>query len=175
MKVPFLTIVFVSSVVLFMVALARAIDLGAAKFMKHGNMNHHLLCRLFPDFPRFPGDSRCNEVIIDTLSDEKVSFFQLLHCMLSKYMPFVRVINQKNPCLVKSITLDAGLSDTTAGKQLTVDSNQNENILYEYYYDADSLDNIQNGSSLHVVPNIATEQGRQMISNQTLRGKIKLA
>ena len=74
MKIPFLTIVFVSSTVLFMVALARAIDLGAAKFMKHGNMNHHL-CRLFPDFPRFPGDSRCNEVIIDTRSDEKVSFF----------------------------------------------------------------------------------------------------
>ena len=76
------------------------------------------------------------------------------------------------PCLVKSIRL----FDTTAGKHLAVDSSQNEENI-PYYYDADSLDdnNIQNGSSLHVVPNIATEQGRQMISNQTLRGKIKLA
>ena len=89
-------------------------------------------------------------------------------------MPFVHVINQKSPCLVKSTRL----SDTTAEKQLAVDSSQNEeNIPYEYYFDADSLEdnNIQNGSSLHVVPNIAAEQGGHMISNQTLRGKIKLA
>jgi len=150
MKVPFLTIIFLSSVVLFMIALARAIALNAAEMLNHMNVNHHL-CRLFPDYPRFPNYPRCNDdVIINIDKQEEIEG-----------------------------TIALSVEGLLAGKQLFDNDNGNSQDEEDIpLNNANSLDNnnIQNGSSLDVIPKIiVTEQGRITDLNQALRGKIKLA
>ena len=183
MKVPFLTIIFLSSVVLFMIALARAIALNAAKMLNHMNMNHHL-CRLFPDYPRFPNYPRCNDEVINIDKQEEIEGVRL--SLLFNSMTVVQIcihfvhemlsiINHLH--ILKTIALS--VEGLLAGKQLFDNDNgssQNEEDIPLNY--ANSLDNnkIQNGSSLDVISKIiVTEQGRITDLNQALRGKIKLA